>query len=188
MRMPGKVQVFGGTGGCRRSPAASTLKYAVATVLAVTLAVGALLVVSPSEVGALPLAPGEEQYLPWGTYGPCHPDATHIRTRGGLVVEVGKSLATVPHDGIDVLECRPFDGPGGTRIVACPANSLYTYCLLNENDGVGNHVFLGVREGPPQAGPPTSPEGCKGEGWRQFNLPRAFKNQGDCIQFVNVGK
>ncbi|HET6597660.1 MAG TPA: hypothetical protein VFG81_18695 [Anaerolineales bacterium] len=37
-------------------------------------------------------------------------------------------------------------------------------------------------------GPPTSKEQCKNGGWMTFNFPRAFKNQGDCIQFVNTGK
>ena len=37
-------------------------------------------------------------------------------------------------------------------------------------------------------GPPTSKEQCKNGGWRTFDTPRRFKNQGDCIQFVNTGK
>ena len=34
---------------------------------------------------------------------------------------------------------------------------------------------------------PTSPEQCKKDGWMQFNTPRTFKNQGDCIRFVSTG-
>ncbi|HKO59548.1 MAG TPA: hypothetical protein VJV03_00180 [Pyrinomonadaceae bacterium] len=37
-------------------------------------------------------------------------------------------------------------------------------------------------------GPPTSGEQCKNGGWATFNSPRTFKNQGDCMQFVNSGK
>ena len=37
-------------------------------------------------------------------------------------------------------------------------------------------------------GPPTDKDQCKNGGWRNFNQPREFKNQGDCIQFVNTGK
>jgi hypothetical protein len=37
-------------------------------------------------------------------------------------------------------------------------------------------------------GPPTSKDQCKNGGWATFDTPRAFKNQGDCIQFVNTGK
>jgi hypothetical protein len=41
---------------------------------------------------------------------------------------------------------------------------------------------------PAGVGPPTSKEQCKNGGWQTFNTPRTFKNQGDCIQFVNTGK
>jgi hypothetical protein len=34
---------------------------------------------------------------------------------------------------------------------------------------------------------PTTKDQCKKGGWQQFNAP-FFKNQGDCIQFVNTGK
>ena len=37
-------------------------------------------------------------------------------------------------------------------------------------------------------GPPANKDACKSEGWRAFNTPRRFKNQGDCIQFVNTGR
>ena len=37
-------------------------------------------------------------------------------------------------------------------------------------------------------GPPANKDQCKNGGWAAFTIPRAFKNQGDCIQFVNTGK
>ena len=40
----------------------------------------------------------------------------------------------------------------------------------------------------PQIGPPTNKDQCKNGGWQTFNTPHTFKNQGDCIQFVNTGK
>jgi hypothetical protein len=47
---------------------------------------------------------------------------------------------------ITVLDCHQFDGPGGSSIVPCPAgsNPFPTYCVLIQNDGLGNHVLLGV--------------------------------------------
>jgi hypothetical protein len=39
-----------------------------------------------------------------------------------------------------------------------------------------------------QVGPPTNKDQCKNGGWQTFNTPRTFKNQGDCIQYVNTGK
>jgi hypothetical protein len=41
---------------------------------------------------------------------------------------------------------------------------------------------------PPPVGPPTNANQCKNNGWQTFNTPRSFKNQGDCIQYVNTGK
>lgn len=41
---------------------------------------------------------------------------------------------------------------------------------------------------PPAVGPPTNKDQCKGDGWMTFNVPKKFKNQGDCIQYVNTGK
>lgn len=35
---------------------------------------------------------------------------------------------------------------------------------------------------------PTDKEQCKNGGWRLFNNPRIFNNQGDCVRFVNTGK
>jgi hypothetical protein len=37
-------------------------------------------------------------------------------------------------------------------------------------------------------GPPASKDDCKKGGWEQFNAPRQFKNQGDCVSFVQTGK
>jgi len=36
--------------------------------------------------------------------------------------------------------------------------------------------------------PPTSAKDCKDTRWRTFNTPRVFKNQRECIQFVNTGR
>jgi hypothetical protein len=35
---------------------------------------------------------------------------------------------------------------------------------------------------------PTNKDQCKNGGWARFTSPRTFKNQGDCIQFFNIGK
>jgi predicted extracellular nuclease len=37
-------------------------------------------------------------------------------------------------------------------------------------------------------GPPVNKDQCKNGGWQLFNVPKTFKNQGDCIQYVNTGK
>jgi hypothetical protein len=37
-------------------------------------------------------------------------------------------------------------------------------------------------------GPPTDKAQCKQDGWQDFDTPRRFKNQGDCVSFVQTGK
>ena len=50
-----------------------------------------------------------------------------------------------------------------------------------DQDGIGDNCDI-------QIGPPRQKDQCKDNGWTRFNFPRPFKNQGDCIQFVNTGK
>jgi len=51
----------------------------------------------------------------------------------------------------------------------------------SDNDGIGDACDT-------QTGPPTTANQCKNGGWANYNVPRSFKNQGDCMQFVNTGK
>lgn len=48
-------------------------------------------------------------------------------------------------------------------------------------DGIGDACDFAT-------GPPTNKDQCKNGGWQRFDTPRTFKNQGDCIQYVNTGK
>jgi len=40
----------------------------------------------------------------------------------------------------------------------------------------------------PGIGPPTDKNQCKKGGWKVFRIPEKFKNQGDCVSFVNTEK
>lgn len=65
----------------------------------------------------------------------------------------------------------------------CDVDSTPGPDVDNDNDG--------IIDGPgcdTQIGPPTNKDQCKNGGWQNFNVPRRFKNQGDCIQYVNTGK
>jgi quercetin dioxygenase-like cupin family protein len=37
-------------------------------------------------------------------------------------------------------------------------------------------------------GPPASTEACMADGWQTFTVPRLFKNQGDCVSWVETGR
>jgi hypothetical protein len=67
------------------------------------------------------------------------------------------------------------DGCDNCPIVANPDQADF------DLDGIGN-ACDGL------TGPPINKDQCKNGGWQLFNVPRKFKNQGDCIQYVNTGK
>lgn len=58
----------------------------------------------------------------------------------------------------------------------CPATSNPSQADW-DNDGIGD-----------ACDPPANANQCKNDGWKNFINPRKFKNQGDCIQYMNTGK
>jgi parallel beta-helix repeat protein len=78
--------------------------------------------------------------------------------------------------------------PGGTGAAIVDPDGVVDYTPFRtapvpdvDNDGVLDSCDS-------QIGPPTNKNQCKNGGWQNFNAPRTFKNQGDCIQYVNTGK
>ena len=86
-------------------------------------------------------------------------------------------------------------GPLATLKAPCPGS-------LGFNQGSGNPTTLSNGDAlyvsvsgnsttynfDAPVGPPASKDACKTGGWATFDTPRSFKNQGDCIQYVNTGK
>ncbi len=61
-------------------------------------------------------------------------------------------------------------------------------CDIDSNPGATDFDRDGIVDGSgcdTQIGPPVDTNQCKNGSWQFFNVPRAFRNQGDCIQFVN---
>lgn len=53
----------------------------------------------------------------------------------------------------------------------------FTYDMEPDADGVGDACDA-----------PANTSQCKNGGWATLTFPRSFKNQGDCMQYVNTGK
>jgi hypothetical protein len=83
------------------------------------------------------------------------------------------------------LAVRPTDGvifaSGGDegRLWTLSPTGTQTFLGLTSVGGVGDLAFTPL---------PTSKADCKNGGWQRFSFPYSFKNQGDCMQFVNTGK
>lgn len=124
----------------------------------------------------LTVAPGE--VLGWHH----HPGtgAYTIVVSGTLAVEDGCGGEAVYSQGQAFLE---------------PPGRVHRGKNLTDADVVTAQTFLvplGTPTSVPHAqrrcGVPLKVEECKGDGWRIFDLPRYFMNQGDCMDFVLTGK
>jgi hypothetical protein len=136
---------------------------------------------------------------------------THALLPGSLAVDAGmNAFAIDPFDNSPLSNDQR--GPGFPRIADGNADGLAVVdlgaferqALDSDNDGVvdtlDNCPFVGNpdqadfdRDGigdacDSQTGPPVHKEQCKDGGWLRFDYPRAFNNQGDCIQYVQPGK
>lgn len=61
-------------------------------------------------------------------------------------------------------------------------------CPLNSNPDQADFDLDGIGDAcDAQTGPPSTKEQCKNDGWRRFNFPRTFSNQGDCLRFLFFG-
>ena len=87
---------------------------------------------------------------------------THALLTGNPAIDAGNSGLTTDQRGFK----RPVDVPN--------------YPNAANGSDIGAFEFQGDA--------PTNKDQCKNGGWMNFFFPRTFKNQGDCIQFVNTGK
>jgi hypothetical protein len=86
----------------------------------------------------------QDQGDPAAMYGHCGNVNSGIASKIQIIPANTANLDKIA--SITVLDCHQFDGPGGSSIVPCPAGTtpFPTYCVLVQNDGLGNHVLLGV--------------------------------------------
>jgi hypothetical protein len=118
--------------------------------------------------------------LPNGLYLLTDPVATSTVavTAGGpaqiAAVLNGFPLAIVVATGSSVTYTETLNGAG--VLTGFAVNAIAGRVTLNGNP-IATPVTL--------VGPPRTADACKQSGWQTFNFPVSFKNQGDCVSYVN---
>jgi YVTN family beta-propeller protein len=140
------------------------------------------------------VAVGGSPYLPAIT-----PDGTRVYVANegsnnvSVLNTVGGAITTIP---IGSVSYGVAIAPDGTRAYVTSQSDTLSVIDTNPSDASFNTVIavIGVGSFPigvavtPGIGPPTNKDQCKDGGWETFTIPRKFKNQGDCVSFVNTGK
>lgn len=96
---------------------------------------------------------------------------------------------TFSDDGLATASFGPNDTSAVQGLALQPGTERLIAAGSSSRTGEGGYDFgvaAFVSGLAPGKGPPTSKQECKYDGWREFTIPRAFINQGDCIQFVNT--
>jgi len=80
------------------------------------------------------------------------------------------------------------NSPGGPFLSSALGGNGYVWLTLWQNGFAGD--VLGIDNQRTGLLPPTNKDQCKNGGWQSLSRTdfTTFKNQGDCIQYVNTGK
>ncbi|MDQ3712986.1 MAG: thrombospondin type 3 repeat-containing protein [Acidobacteriota bacterium] len=158
-------------------------------------------------LNALAFDPFNGSALLFDQRGVSFPRIVDGNSDGTAIVDIGAfELQIIDADGDGVADANDN----------CPVNANPDQ-LDTDSDGIGNVCDIdddgdGILDGPdncdltpnpnqadfdldgigdvcdPATGPPINKDQCKNGGWMRFDTPRTFRNQGDCIQFVNTGR
>lgn len=103
--------------------------------------------------------------------------------RHGFLWQAGQ-FTSLDYQGVNPLgfngrDTIPNDINGAGMVVGETRESIEGYGFI------GGHAWIAI---PHLVVTPTNADQCRNGGWSRFESPRRFKNQGDCIQFVNTGR
>lgn len=124
-------------------------------------------------VRELTIKPGEELPLHY------HPGHVFIVVKSGtLTVEdgCGGEKKLTPGQGLEEMNGRVHRGKN------VDATDVVVYDIFITAPDKPTTVTIPANER--RCGPPKDVDECKNDGWRRFNHPRSFINQGRCVAFV----
>lgn len=101
---------------------------------------------------------------------------TKVSSGGYFTAPVGLAIAA---NGDIIVANAAGGGPGASGIIRVdPATGGQTIVSVDGNFVAAFDVAI----------VPAAKDDCKDGGWSTFKFPRTFKNQGDCVQFMETGK
>jgi quercetin dioxygenase-like cupin family protein len=107
---------------------------------------------------------------------------------GYVIVKSGSILNLEPCGGSQVFVAgQAFFEEGGHIHRAIPSATEPTNIVFISVVPEGRPRTIPV-DAPICVGPPTTIEECADDGWRQFTVPRIFRNQGECTSYVTRGQ
>jgi quercetin dioxygenase-like cupin family protein len=121
------------------------------------------------------LEPGDT--IPWHY----HPGRAYIIVKTGTVTEELGCGGTETFSAGDAFE-ETTQSVHQMRNLGSTQAQLYVTVLVPAGSPTT------INTGGPMCGPPVDVDSCKLDGWKNFDHPRTFVDQGDCIQFVLTGE
>jgi quercetin dioxygenase-like cupin family protein len=104
-----------------------------------------------------------------------------------VVVQSGTLSARTPCGGVEIFGTgQAFQEEAGEihRVFNAGTEPVVLYAAYVVPAGAPRSV--NVTE-PICIGPPVSSDECKADNWQTFTVPRVFKNEGDCVSWVESG-
>jgi quercetin dioxygenase-like cupin family protein len=154
---------------------------AYALVTSVRLAQGTIpvseLFNGPAEVTMTHITVQPGDTIPWHY----HPGSVYVIVQSGTITEDGGCGSSDVFTAGQAFE-EPIPRVHQVRNTGTvPAELFVTFIVPSGQPRT-------VNTGGPLCGPPTSKNQCNDNGWLNFNFPRSFEDQGDCVSYVETGK
>jgi DNA-binding beta-propeller fold protein YncE len=120
------------------------------------------------------------------------PEGVPIEAQTGIIKKYsasGAELGAFASTGLFAPLGLSFDSAGNLYAANYASGTIEKFALTGADLGIFQSGLNTPRDlVVVPAGGPTTKDQCTNGGWNAFQFPRTFKNQGDCIQFVNTGK